>query len=173
LRPFVSLIAATLAVLVLASPATAVTPRGCTPGASWGAARADLADRVVELVNDHRASLGLRRLTVSRTLTTAATWKARHMAAKGYFDHDDPGSPGRSFAERLQDCNAAGGGMWGENIAYGQGSARSVLQSWLRSAGHRRNIERSQFGLIGVGVAAADDGTLYWVQDFGASGRSR
>lgn len=171
MRSFVSLTLAALAALALAAPATAATPRGCTPGAGWSAARADLADRVVDLINDHRAALRLRRLTVSRSLTAAATWKARHMATNDYFDHDDPG--GRSFAERLQACNAAGAGVWAENIAYGQRSARSVVEAWLRSPGHRRNIERASYGLIGVGVAADGGGTLYWVQDFGASGRSR
>lgn len=162
---------AVLVALSTALPATAAS-RGCTASSSWNAAREDLADRVVDLINDHRAELGLRRFTVSRTLTTAATWKARHMATLGYFDHNDPGSPGRDFGARMEDCNA-GGSTWGENIAYGQRTARAVVQAWLHSPGHRRNIERAAFSSIGVGVAADDDGLLYWVQDFSGGARAR
>lgn len=159
-----------IAALAVWPSAAAAAPRGCTAGASWNQARTDLAERVVDLVNEHRDALGLRQLVVSRKLTTAATWKARHMATYEYLHHDDLG---RSAAQRMEACNVTGTGLWGENIAQGQRSARSVVQAWLRSPGHRRNIERSQFSAIGVGVAAADDGTLYWAQDFGAGARSR
>jgi len=51
----------------------------CTPGLDWPAANASYASRVVELVNQHRAGLGLLALKVSPTLTNSAVWKARHM----------------------------------------------------------------------------------------------
>jgi uncharacterized protein YkwD len=58
----------------------------------------------------------------------------------------------------------------GENIAYGQADVDSVMRTWLASPGHRRNILHGGYGCIGVGVAAAKDGRLYWCVDFG--GRS-
>jgi uncharacterized protein YkwD len=160
-------LALSAAALAAGSPAAVAQGSDCIPGASWSASRADLATQVVDLVNRHRGALGLRRLAVSRGLTAVATWKARHMATYGYMDHDDPAPVGRSFAQRIADC-APAGLSFGENIAYGQRSARAVMTAWLHSAGHRRNIERSQFAAIGVGVAVADDGTLYWAQDFGS-----
>ena len=40
----------------------------CTPGADWGTLRTDLATQVVQLVNQHRASLGLSQLAVTTPL---------------------------------------------------------------------------------------------------------
>ena len=55
--------------------------------------RADLAGSIVQLVNQHRASLGLAPLVGYGPLAAAAGWKARHMAAYGYMAHDDPAPP--------------------------------------------------------------------------------
>jgi cysteine-rich secretory family protein len=139
----------------------------CTPGAGWGTVRSDLGAQVVALVNQHRAGLGLGGLAESATLTAAAVWKAQHMAFYGYFSHNDPAPPvERSTGDRLAACGYAAAG-WGENIAYGQSSATAVMQDWLGSPGHKANIEGSSFRAIGVGVAAAANGVLYWVQAFG------
>jgi uncharacterized protein YkwD len=139
----------------------------CTPGSGWGTVRSDLAAQVVGLVNQHRAGLGLGGLAESATLRAAAVWKAQHMAAYGYFAHDDPAPPvARSVWQRLAACGYSAGG--GENIAYGYPSASAVMQGWLSSPGHKANIERSSFRATGVGVATAANGTVYWVQTFGS-----
>ena len=44
----------------------------CTAGSNWGTERADYANRVVELVNAHRASLNLRALVVTSPLAASA-----------------------------------------------------------------------------------------------------
>ena len=41
------------------------------------------------------------------------------------------------------------------------------MAGWMDSPGHRANILNCQARAIGVGVAAAADGTLYWTQMFG------
>jgi hypothetical protein len=139
----------------------------CSPGANWGTVRADLAAQVVAAVNQHRAGIGLGGLAESATLRAAAVWKARHMAAYGYMAHDDPAPPvARSVGDRVAACGYTGGG-WGENIAHGYPSTAAVMQGWLSSPGHKANIERASFRAIGVGVAAAANGTLYWAQVFG------
>jgi uncharacterized protein YkwD len=40
-----------------------------------------------------------------------------------------------------------------ENIASGQQTAEHVLQSWLNSSGHRRNIENCELVQHGVGLS--------------------
>jgi hypothetical protein len=148
------------------SAATAAGVGDCTPGPGWGTVPSDLAAQVVGLVNQHRAGLGLGGLAESARLRAAAVWKAQHMAFYGYFSHDDPAPPvARSVWDRLAACGYTASG--GENIAYGQPSAASVMQGWLNSPGHKANIERASFRAIGVGVAAAANGRLYWVQAFG------
>ena len=158
--------------IVPGSPAPAHAVVGdCTPGTDWGTLREDLATQVVQLVNQHRASLGLAQLVATTPLTSSAIWKSRHMAYYRYMQHDDPAPPvARTPGERLLACGypstSAG---WGENIAYGYATASAVMQGWLNSPGHRANIENPSFRAIGVSAAAASTGTLYWTQQFGTS----
>jgi uncharacterized protein YkwD len=44
-------------------------------------------------------------------------------------------------------------------------SAREVVDGWLHSPGHRRNIE-SDFRLTGIGLATAGNGMIYFTQIF-------
>lgn len=53
---------------------TASAVGDCSPDASWGTNRPDFASRIVQLVNEHRVSVGLSELKVSPTLTAAAVW---------------------------------------------------------------------------------------------------
>ncbi len=153
----------------VAKPAAAVG--SCVPGADWGAAKPELADRVVALVNGFRARHGLRPLHQTSTLTGAATWKARHMAKYGYMSHDDPAPPvSRSTAQRIAACGY-GGGAWGENIAYGYSTPEQVVDGWLNSPGHRANIVSGSYNAIGVG-AAAHGGRMFWAQAFGVASAS-
>jgi uncharacterized protein YkwD len=171
-KGFSASIAALVAIVAVAAPhpvaptATAAIVGDCTPASDWGTARQDYATQVVDLVNKHRASLGLAPLKVSPTLTNSAVWKARHMAEYRYMTHNDPAPPvARTAADRIQTCGYNSG--WGENIAYGYSTPQAVMNAWLNSPDHRANIEKATFKVIGVGAAAADSGTLYWAQNFG------
>ncbi len=168
----------TLAVLALAaavaagtlgsSTRDAVAAGDCTPAADWPAQRADLAQQTMQLVNQHRASLGLRQLVVSPALQASAEWKARHMAKYLYMAHSDPAPPvARDTAARMAACGVSGG--WGENIAYGYPTAQSVVTGWLNSPGHRANIENGTFAAIGSGAAVGSSGQIYWAHTFGTS----
>jgi uncharacterized protein YkwD len=153
------------AAALAATPAASAAAGGCTPADAWPAARADLATQVVVLVNAHRAQLGLEPLAISPTLTAAATWKARHMAAYGYMDHDDPAPPvARTAGQRIADCGYPQA-AWGENIAEGYKTAQAVVDGWLASPGHKANIEDPSFRATGVGAAGSP---LYWSQTFGS-----
>jgi uncharacterized protein YkwD len=137
----------------------------CTPGSDWGTLRQDFATRVVDLVNQHRASLGLSQLAVATAPTNSAVWKARHMARYLYMTHEDPAPPvARTTAQRMEACGVTGG--WGENIAYGYATPEAVMQGWLNSSGHRANIENASYRSIGVGAASSSTGRVYWAQAF-------
>lgn len=162
-----ALLAATLA--CAAAPAQAAMVGTCDAAPTWPAADAALAAEVTALVNQHRRQLGLPELGSAAALTRAAEWKSRHMAALGYFDHDDLDYPApglaRSTGDRIETCGYAAG--WGENIAAGQRTPAEVVAAWLASPGHRANIERASFAAIGVGVARGPGGALEWTQVFG------
>lgn len=170
MKTFKKLLVAAVALLSLVmAPAAQAVVGDCTPGSDWGSPRQDLAPRVVELVNEHRASKGLVQVQSTSTLTNAGLWKSRHMAKYGYLGHSDPAPPvARSAAERLLACGYPSDRYgWGENIARGYSTPEAVMQAWLASTGHRANIENPSFRAIGVGVAANGSGTLHWTQIFG------
>ncbi len=58
-------------------------------------------------------------------------------------------------------------GPYAENIAMGQPTVRSVIQSWMNSSGHRANMLNGRYRRIGVAAYRTSNGTIYWCQQFG------
>lgn len=114
--------------------------------------------QVVELTNAERALAGCGALSVDPRISAAAQGHSEDMAAYGYFAHDS--RDGRDFADRITATGYPAPGA--ENIAQGQPDAATVVQAWMESPGHRRNILDCSLSTIGVGLA---DG--YWTQNFG------
>lgn len=118
---------------------------------------------VVRLVNIERQKAGLSPLKENTELSRVARIKSQDMRDKGYFSHTSPtyGSPFDMMKEFGINYMAAG-----ENIAKGQRSPESVVNAWMNSDGHRRNILSSNYTEIGVGYAVDSNGTTYWTQMF-------
>ena len=60
---------------------------------------------------------------------------------------------------------------YAENVAYNYGydnPVRAVMDSWIKSSGHFRNMVNPQVTEIGVGFAVAGNGSIYYCQVFGA-----
>lgn len=114
--------------------------------------------QVLELVNMERTKRGIRSLKTNVKLSEAAQAKARDMSEKNYFDHCSPTYGG--LADMLEYFNIDYI-VAGENIASGHKTARGVLNDWMDSEGHRKNILNEDFSEIGVGFV---DGK--WVQLF-------
>lgn len=136
---------------------------GDTINIPQGSQFATQEDEVIRLVNVERTNRGLRPLTKNWELSRVARYKSEDMAKNNYFDHNSPtyGSPAnmiRNFGIRYN--------AMGENIAYGQTTPASVMNSWMNSAGHRNNILSPNFTQIGVGLAKNSRGTPYWTQMF-------
>jgi len=132
------------------SPSSAVAP----PTSGGPAAQ------VVAITNQQRAANGCGALTVDARLTAAAQKHSADMSAGGYFDHDS--QDGRTFDQRIRAEGYPSPGA--ENIAQGQRSAQEVMDDWMNSPGHRRNILDCSLRTIGVGWASNGN---YWTQDFG------
>lgn len=115
---------------------------------------------VVRLVNEIRASHGLKPLTQDWQLSRVARYKSQDMKDLGYFSHTSPtyGSPFnmmKSFGITYRTA--------GENIAKGYSSPKAVVDAWMNSPGHRANILNSSYTHIGVGYVASGN---YWTQLF-------
>ncbi|WP_405542874.1 sigma-70 family RNA polymerase sigma factor [Streptomyces goshikiensis] len=123
-----------------------------------------VAGQVIALVNKERAAAGCGPLTENSQLRSAAQGQSDDMAARNFFDHTNPdgADPGKRVT--------AAGYRWstyGENIARGQQNADSVMDSWMKSPGHRANILNCAFKEIGVGIHQGAGGP-WWTQNFGA-----
>jgi len=110
---------------------------------------AQATDQTFEtFLNAHRAKVGLSALSQSPELTRAATAHAADMEARGYFDHKTP--EGLNASDRAQAVGVPSCGL-GENIAFGQKTSTEVLEGWLASGPHRRNLENAKMASYGLG----------------------
>lgn len=116
--------------------------------------------RVLELVNQARSDAGCKALREDSRLDSAAQGHSDDMSGNGYFDHNS--QDGRTFADRERQAGYPSPG--GENIAQGYRTADAVMDGWMHSDGHRRNILDCSFATIGIGLNSSG---FYWVQDFG------
>ena len=118
---------------------------------------------VLAIVNDERAKAGCNPVKWNDDLATAARLHSVDMATRDYFDHTS--LDGRSPFERMEAQGYDSPG--GENIAAGQRTPESVMESWMNSPGHRANILNCDFTTLGVGIGEGGDYGIYWTQNFG------
>jgi uncharacterized protein YkwD len=142
----------------------------CAVAASWDPLWSGYEAEVLRLSNLRRqagATCGTTSyppaapLTMNPALRCAARLHSKDMADKAYFSHTS--QDGTSFSQRI----TRAGYNWrtvGENIASGYRSPQAVVDGWMLSSGHCRNIMNAAFTQIGVGFS----GNYLWTQDFGA-----
>jgi len=121
---------------------------------------------MVGLTNAERSQAGLPAFAASPLLMQAAQIHANQMVASGQMAHVLPGAQYPAPEDRL----TAVGYQWqayAENVAYGQTSPASALDSWMHSSGHRANILNAGLTELGTGFARDASGRAYYVQVFG------
>jgi uncharacterized protein YkwD len=97
-------------------------------------------------MNQVRLAHGLAPLKEDTTLDETARGHSRWMLRTGEFGHGN-------FAHRILHSHAHGH-IFGENLAWGEGSAGSaaaIVQAWLDSPEHRRNLLSPSFRRVGLG----------------------
>ena len=164
---------ATVAAAATAAPATsqaatqqaatqqataAETAAAATTAAASGGYDSSLAAAAFELVNQQRAANGLPGLSWSDSLASAASIRAQEISV--CWSHTRPDG---------SDCFTAypgGFSILAENIAAGQASAQSVVDSWMQSEGHRANILSPAVTQSAISCYCID-GVYYWAQSFG------
>ena len=105
----------------------------------------------------------LSALTYDYTLERLAMQRAAEIAV--LYTHKRPDG---TYAS----SSLSGYSAWGENIAYGYGSATAVMDAWKEAnvgysgQGHRRNMLSENFNAVGIGHVRRN-GVDYWVQEFG------
>lgn len=102
------------------------------------------------LVNQYRKEVGCKPLTWVGPVAVVAQQHSEDMFNYSFFSHIN--HRGKTPFDRLQSAGIRYR-LAAENIAAGQQTAEQVLQSWLNSRGHRRNIENCELTQHGIGLS--------------------
>lgn len=118
-----------------------------------------LERQVYAAVNDYRSARRLPALAWSDVAANQARGHSRKMASGATsLGHRDFRKRAATIEKTLPWSRAA------ENVARSRSVERAV-ELWLRSRGHRRNIEGG-FDVTGIGAATGPDGLIYFTQIF-------
>ncbi|GGM40025.1 hypothetical protein GCM10012275_08710 [Longimycelium tulufanense] len=142
------------------SPTRETPKRPAPPKPPAPAADQGTTGKVIDLVNSERRQAGCGPVTTDARLADAAQGHSSDMAERNYFSHTSP--EGGTFVQRAKAAGYPSPGA--ENIARGQRSAEQVMDSWMKSPGHRANILNCGLRTIGIGL---DTRGWYWTQVFG------
>ena len=139
-------VACALAVYAAPLSAFVARPSAISPGA------------LVAAMNRERAAYGLGPLHLSRQLSLAASDRVNDMFAKHYFSHRSPdGIDPFTWA----DARGYAYTEIGANLAVGYRTPEAVVDGWMHSAGHRKNILMKDYDEIGIATAAASPTERY------------
>lgn len=135
-----------------------------TEGARHPTARDFTARSLLAAHNLERARRGLPLLRLNSRLNAAAQAHANHMAAVGKMAHQGigDGDPESRIRGNGYDLDWAG-----ENVAWNQKDATTVVQEWMDSREHRDNI-LGQFDEMGGAMAPGRRNEPYWCVTFGS-----
>lgn len=97
-------------------------------------------DSTHALVNQYRVSAGRQALVLEGGIMACAQRHSQDMADHGCMTHT--GSNGSDLQRRLSEAGWTTNRLAGaaENVAEGQSRPEEVVQGWLMSPGHHRNI---------------------------------
>lgn len=144
-----------MAVMALAFVGTSAAAADCVAPPNVN----ELATQIAAGLNQSRRNNGQLPLRFNRKLGQAAMVHACDMLVNDFFDHQ--GSDGTNSQARVRnagynDCIVA------ENIAWGYPRSEQIVDGWLNSHGHRRNMLHPRIEEFGVGITQGPRGP-YWV----------
>ncbi len=119
-----------------------------------------LENEILQFVNEDRKQHNLKLLQMNSLESSLALKHSGDMATgKVKFGHDGFNSRAKTIQKELGAIEV------GENVASGLMTAREVVDGWLHSPGHKKNIE-GDFILTGIGYARDKKGDIYFTQIF-------
>src|SRR2546423_15699301 len=141
-----------------AAPSTASPPNRSTYGARESC--------IFDLINAQRQQQGRRPLIYSSQLDRMAKIQAENMARFQKMAHTVPDASLPTLGDRARYVGYVYGRL-AENVALGYPSAETVVEGWMNSSGHRRNILDREVVETGIGIARSSAGGIYYCQVFG------
>lgn len=129
------------------------------PGSGSSSSSADsVRSQILKLVNQARAEAGLKPLSSSSALNSAAQTRAQELSQLYSHNRPDGSSCFTVLGEKGISYRTAG-----ENIAVGYQTAQQVFNAWMNSEGHRNNILSEKFTQMGVGYTAQQGWTQLFI----------
>jgi uncharacterized protein YkwD len=121
----------------------------------------------LQILNTYRGENNLGSLRISPTLQKAATWKAKDMATRNYFNHTD--SLGRDPFGLMAACGYSYSTYKGENLAAGYWSSANVFAAWKASAAHHPLMIDPRYMVTGIAqiIYSPSNYGSYWANEFG------
>lgn len=118
---------------------------------------------VFRLVNEYRVQYGIAPVKWDQNAYKAAKIRCDEITTN--FSHKRNG--GQRFYTVYSEIMQERLYNYGENIASGQSTAQDVLNSWMNSELHRKNILDPDFDNLAVAFGIYNDSyKYYWVQEF-------
>lgn len=117
------------------------------------------AQSLARLTNGARAAVGRPGLQSSRALSQAAQVLACDIAATGQISHRTRAGQNSSDRVRTAGYRAC---LVAENLAWGYPRAETIVNGWLSSSGHNRNLLHPRTAEFGIGIAQGRIGPV-WV----------
>jgi uncharacterized protein YkwD len=161
------------------------------PGSKPHIVIADLERQIHQLINNKRKQYGLQAIAWDDALARIARQHSRDMATRKFFAHESPEGHDFNYRYHMEGyhCTIVSGStihLGAENILqnnlydsaitvngevfYAWNSqkkiAETTVESWMKSAGHRKNILTPFWHNEGVGVFIAPDDRVYITQNF-------
>jgi len=137
-----------------------ISPQGAA--AQAGGSYKDMETEVLKYVNEHRTGMGLKPLRMNGIITAVAEKHTRNMAAgKIPFGHEGFNERMEQLSKQLKPTYS-----FAENVSEGAESAKEVVEQWLLSKEHKKNIEGKDYNLTGIGIQKGSDGKLYFTEIF-------
>lgn len=118
-----------------------------------------VTNEILQLVNSHRVSVGKSALSKNDLATQLAEEHSLYMINQNEISHDNSSERG------LRLINEEQANKVGENVAYKYKTAEEVMEAWLNSSGHKKNIE-ADYTHIGISAVKNDVGIYYFTQVF-------
>ncbi|MDR3443216.1 MAG: CAP domain-containing protein [Legionella sp.] len=126
-----------------------------------------IQNEILVHINAYRQHRGLSKLTMDNRIVQQAKQHSIDMAThRMSFGH-------KHFEKRIATLHSQikNSGAGAENVAYNYKNARIVVEQWIRSSGHQRNIV-GNYNLTGIGIARDKQGKIYFTQMFLRTGES-
>lgn len=119
----------------------------------------DMELQILDQVNAYRKTQDLPALKPLAQISLEAEDHTSYMVETGQVNHDN-------FGKRYTDLvNSIGAKAVSENVAFGYRSAEAVVQAWIKSEGHRENMEGNSTH-FGISVKQDKDGRNYFTNIF-------